>query len=98
MSLRALEPWERRLWVEMRNQGKSAARNSASEWCSLSPLQLRKEIERLNTNFRTNWKQIAYLEGHLQAANERFSDRRDFGVSLRGQLEAVKTKSLEDWF
>lgn len=98
MSLKTLEPWERRLWVEMRNQGKRAARDSPLEWCSLSPLQLKKEIERLDTNFHTNWKQIAYLEGHLQAANERFSDRRHFGISLRGQLEAVKTKSLEDWF
>jgi hypothetical protein len=97
MSLRSLEPWERRMWAEMEHQGKRAAQDSTSEWCSLSPLQLRQEIERLKTNFRTNWKQIACLEGHLQIADERFRDRRRFGAGLRGHLEAAKTKSLKEW-
>jgi len=97
MSLRLLEPWERRLWAEMEHQGKRAAQDSTSEWCSLSPLQLREEIDRLKTNFHANWKQIAYLEGHLQIADERFRDRRHFGASFRGYLEAARTKSLKEW-
>jgi hypothetical protein len=97
VSLRTLEPWERRTWAEIRRQGKSAARSFSSEWCSLSPLQLREEIERLKADFRTNWKIIAYLEGHLQTADERFRNSRSFGVGLRGHLEAAKMKSLSDW-
>jgi hypothetical protein len=64
----------------------------------LTPLQLREEIEKLNTDFHTNWKRIAYLEGHLQTADERFRDRRSFGVGLRGHLEGARTKSLKEWF
>jgi hypothetical protein len=97
MSMRLLEPWERRLWAEMEHLGKREARDSTSEWCSLSPAQLREEIERLRANFRTNWKQTAYLEGHLQIADGRYRDRRRYGASLGSHLEAAKTKSLREW-
>jgi hypothetical protein len=98
MSFRSLEPWERRLWAQKESQGELAAQESASEWCSLSPLQLREEIQRLKTDFRANWRQIAYLEGHLRVVDERFRDRRRYGASLRGHLESAKMRSLQEWF
>jgi hypothetical protein len=97
MSLRLLEPWERRMWAEMEHRGKRAAKDSASEWCSFSPDQLREEIEGLKANFRTNWRQIAYLEGHLQIADGRYRGKRHLGASLSSHLEAAKTKSLKEW-
>ena len=97
MNLRSLEPWEKRLWAQKESQGKAAAQGFASEWCSLSPLQLREEIQRLKADFRANWRQIAYLQGHLHVVDGRFRDRRRYGASLRGHLEAAKMESLHKW-
>ena len=63
----------------------------------MSPLQLRKEIERLKANFRENWKEIAYLQGHLQVVDDRFRGKKPLGESLKGYIEACKSRSLGEW-
>jgi hypothetical protein len=64
----------------------------------MSPLQLRQEIAKLEADFMANWKQIAYLQGHLHVVDDRFREKRPLGANLKGYLEAEKSKSLKEWF
>ncbi|HVP23893.1 MAG TPA: hypothetical protein VMS77_08285 [Conexivisphaerales archaeon] len=98
MSVRSLEPWERRTFDEIVDQGRRAAQQRSSEWCSMTPLQLREMIARLNSDFKSNWRQIAYLEGHRKVVDDRCRYRRALGESLKGYLEALGTEPLNSWF
>ncbi len=97
VSVRTLEPWEKKVWADREQQGRRAAQGESSKWRSMSPLELRKEIRRLEANFRSNWKEIAFLQGQLQVVDDRFREKRPLGANLKGYLEAAKSKSLWEW-
>ncbi len=92
-----LERWERQVWADMEQLGRRAAMSSSTQWSSMSPLQLRREIERLEASFRTNWRQIAFLQGQLRVVDDRFRGKKPLGANLKGYLEASKSKSLKEW-
>jgi hypothetical protein len=82
----------------MVDQGMRGAERRTSQWCSMTPLQLREMITELNGDFRVNWRQIAYLEGHRRVVDGRYRHRRALGESLKGYLEALGTEPLNSWF